>query len=407
MAMKTTPTVRSIVEAVREQIRDGALSPGRHLPSEMELATHFRVSRGSVRKAIEMLVEEGDVDRRPHARPTISGGRAAVRSTSRTDIYVWVAQTIADDSSLPFLQGISKGLAGTKYRMSVREPSLQVGNVIRADERNFLTDLLHKPTAAGAIIWRDVWANDDDIIEQLLKSGLPLVFVDSSAPSGLQADHVGTGNIASARRCVEHLLELGHRRIVCVMDSEIPQTLADRVIGYQRAMRQAGLEDYAQCIVPDPEELPDDVEKPFGRGVYTRGLGKDSYYHDIAHRIVLKILAMDPLPTALFIGYDVLAYWVCAVLEGYGIKVPEQMSVVGFDWRALWDKTLADALTTASQDFEGFGRYSADLVLDRIEGSAPSAARHVLLDAPLIIRSSTTTPQFSRPDANLVGIAPG
>jgi DNA-binding LacI/PurR family transcriptional regulator len=407
MAMKTTPTVRSIVEAVREQIRDGSLAPGRRLPSEMELAGQFRVSRGSVRKAIEMLVDAGDVARRPHSRPTIAGSRTPVRLASKTDVYVWVAQTIADDSSLPFLQGISKGLAGTQYRMAVREPSMQVGNVIRADERQFLSDLMHKPSAAGAIIWRDVWANDEDVIEELIDSGLPVVFVDSAAPAGLQADHVGTGNIASARRCVEHLLELGHRRVVCVTESDIPQTLTDRVTGYYRAMRQAGLEEYAQCIVRDRVELPEGIEKPIGSGIYGRSLAKGSAYHEIAHRVVLKILALDPLPTALFIGYDVLAYWVCAVLEGYGVKIPEQMSVVGFDWRAHWDKNLADALTTASQDFEGFGRYSADLVLDRIEGSAPSAARHVLLDAPLIIRSSTATPQFSRSDANLVGFSSG
>ncbi len=405
--MKTTPTVRSVVDAVREQIREGALAPGRHLPSEMELSTQFRVSRGSIRKAIELLVEAGDVVRRAHSRPTIAGGRVSTPSSLRTDVYVWVAQTIADDSSLPFLQGISRSLAGTPYRMAVREPSMQVGNVIRADERQFLTDLLHKPSAAGAIIWRDVWANDEDVIEQLIKSGLPVVFVDSAAPAGLPADHVGTGNIASARRCVEHLLELGHRRIVCVTDSEVPQTLIDRVTGYHRAMRQAGLADYAKVIVRDRDTLPEGVEKPIGRGIYARSLAKDSFYHDIAHRIVLKILALDPLPTALFISYDVLAYWVCAVLEGYGVKIPDQMSVVGFDWRAHWDKTLADALTTASQDFEGFGRYSADLVLDRIEGTAPIAARHVLLDAPLIIRSSTTTPQFTRLDSTLVGTSQG
>ena len=407
MAKKSTPTVRSIVEAVREQIRDGSLGIGRHLPSEMELATHFRVSRGSVRKAIEMLVDAGDLDRRPHARPTIAGARAAVRTDGKKDVYVWVAQTMADDSSLPFLQGISKGLAGSPYRMAVREPSMQIGKVIQADERQFLTELIHKPNAAGAIIWRDVWAKDEDVIDQLIKSDLPLVFVDSTAPGELPADHVGTGNIASARRCVEHLLELGHRRIVCVTDSEVPQTLQGRVTGYYRAMRQAGLEEFATCIVRDRVESPEGTEKPIGHGIYGRSLAKDSCYHEIAHRVVLRILALDPLPTALFIVYDILAYWVCAVLEGYSVKIPEQMSVVGFDWRAHWDKNLADALTTASQDFEGFGRYSADLVLDRIEGNAPSGARHVLLDTPLIIRSSTATPQYSRSEATLVGFSSG
>jgi DNA-binding LacI/PurR family transcriptional regulator len=93
----------------------------------------------------------------------------------------------------------------------------------------------------------------------------------------------------------------------------------------------------------------------------------------------------------MFATYDILAYWVWAVLEGRGIHVPNQMSIVGFDWRAHWDKDLADELDTAAQDFEGFGRHAVDLLLNRVSGDAPSAARHVLLEAPLVIRSSTAS----------------
>jgi LacI family transcriptional regulator len=152
---------------------------------------------------------------------------------------------------------------------------------------------------------------------------------------------------------------------------------------------------FAKCIIPalgDGDGLWND---PLG-GVYARSLNKDSFYSDLAHRIVVEILELDPLPTALFVTYDILACWIWAVLEGKGIRIPEQMSIVGFDWRAQWDKSLADELDTAAQDFEGFGRHAVELLLDRISGEAPTSPRHVLLDAPLVIRSSTVSPPSSR-----------
>jgi len=115
----------------------------------------------------------------------------------------------------------------------------------------------------------------------------------------------------------------------------------------------------------------------------------------------MEVLTIDPLPTALFVTYDVLAFWIWALLEGMGIQVPEQMSIVGFDWRAQWDKAVADELTTASQDFEGFGSHAVELLIDRISGQSPPTPRHILLDAPLIIRSSTATPSSSRPEVHL------
>lgn len=401
-----------IVDAVRARILNGAYRVGGSLPSETELAVEFQVGRGSIRTAIEALVASGELDKVRHSRPSVA--RAINRSpeSRKTDVYVWLAQTIREDTSVPFLQGISRELAGTPYRTVVHEPSVFVENVVQADERKFLLDLTRNPNAAGAIIWRDVFADHSDVVGQLLNQGMPLVFVDSVAPGGLQTDHVGTANVAAAKRCVKHLLDLGHRRIVCITDTDLPPAISDRIKGYWRAMRQAGLGApgqnslFGKCIVLPLSNGVTFYDDPLA-GVYARSLDKDCFYSDLAHRLVMEILAVDPLPTALFITYDVLASWVWAVLEGQGIRVPEQMSIVGFDWRAQWDRSFADELATAAQDFEGFGRHAVELLIDRIAGDAPDSARHVLLDAPFVTRSSTAALQLSRPDLTLAGSVSG
>jgi len=406
-----TPTVRKIVEVVRTRISQGLYPTGNSLPSEGELAAELKVSRGSIRAAIAALVRTGELDKARHSRPFVAKPFAGCRASSNTDVHVWVAQTIRDETSVPFLQGISRELAGTPLRMIVHEPSYFVENIVQADERKFLTELSDRPNVAGAIIWRDVFAENADAVVPLLKKDIPIIFVDSPAPGGLETDFVGTSNVASAKRCVKHLLDQGHCRIVCISDTDIPVPLKDRVKGYWRAMRQAGLDApgsdlFAKFIVP-PLSSCDGVWNDPLRGVYARSLNKDCFYSDLAHRIVVDLLKIDPLPTALFVTYDILACWIWAVLEGKGISVPDQISIVGFDWRAQWDKSLADALDTAVQDFEGFGRHAVELLLDRIAGEAPASTRHVLLDAPLIVRSSTATPRPLRPERILAASVQG
>jgi len=384
-----TPTVRTVVESIRSRILDGTYRAGGSLPSEAELASAFQVGRGTIRKAIEILAESGHIERERHSRPIVTQPFNRAKDGDFTEVHVWVAQTIRDDTSVPFLQGISRGLSGTPFRMVVREPSFYVEDVVRSDEKHFLLDLIDSPKAAGAVIWRDVFADNAEAVARVAKKGIPLVFVDSPAPGNLPIDYVGTANSTSAKRCVERLIDLGHRRIVCIADSEIPPAASDRIKGYNRAMTQAGLSSNARCIIPPPGECNHHWNDRLG-GVYARVLDKTSFYSDLAHEIVSEILSIDPLPTALFVTHDILACWVWAVLAGKGVLIPEQISIVGFDWRARWDRALADELDTAAQDFEGFGTHAIELLLDRITGESCVAARHILLDAPLIIRSSTS-----------------
>lgn len=387
MTKRLSATVGSTVDAIRSQIRGEGYRLGTMLPSELDLATGLGVSRGTIRRAIDVLVETGELERRRHSRPTIGMTRAVVQQHRGTDMHVWVSHPIADEPSLLFMKGISRSLNGTPYRMVVREPTRFFGEYVKADERQFLMDLLSNDDVAGAIVERDPYADNADIIQTLIESGVNLVFVDTAPPLGLDADYVGTANTAAARRCVQHLLEQGHRHIACVADSDIPTAIQDRIRGYRRAMRHAGIGDHSRVVIASHIE-DEDVQLPLA-GPFAARLSKSSPISAWAQRIAIRILSMEPRPTALFVCYDVLAYWICAYLEGAGVGVPSQMSVVGFDWLGRWGDPAMDRLTTASQDFEGFGRHACDLILDRIADGYTGGPRHVLLDAPLMTRSST------------------
>jgi LacI family transcriptional regulator len=361
---------------------------GTRLLPEQKLANELGVSRGSVRKAIEVLVRSGELTRRLHERPLIGMAQPVKTHESATEIHIWVSHPIADAPTLLFMKGISSALRGTPYQMIVREPPRFFDNYVKTDERQFLNDLLDNENAAGAIIQRDPYADNRDVFETLINAGKRLVFVDTPPPDGLSADYVGTANVPAARQCVEHLLSHGHRDIACVADCDYPRTIRQRMAGYRRAMTQAGQEQRIRFIVPGKPTDHCIPFRPVG-GRFAIGLAQSDQYFTLACQIVQEVVKMDPRPTALFICYDVLAYYVCAHLEDAGFSIPEQISVVGFDWWARSDSGLSDILTTVAQDFEGFGRHAVDLLIDRIQEDQHVPACYVMLDAPLVIRSST------------------
>ena len=385
MNARKNQTWQEVEARLRLDVVEGAYAPGEMMPSEASLAISLGTSRGTIRKAIESLIESGLLTRQPFSRPVVASPPADF--SDARDVYVWLCRPISNEIALQIVKGVSRGLAGTRYRMVVREPSRLDGSVVSAEERSFLLDLLNNPDVAGAIVERDPFANDDDVMAKL-SDQKHIVLIDCPPPAGVNADFVGTANVVAARQCVEHLIDLGHVHIACIMDTDIPEPAADRVRGYWRAMRQAGLESFGKVVVA--ADLPESLEtERVLAGQFARALKKNSLFPGWPMRAVQAILAMDPRPTALFVGHDAMAHWVCSLLEGRGLQIPEDISVVGFDWLARYDQLIPDLLTTAAQDFEGFGWHAANLLLDHLSSKTELRSRHILLNAPLVKRSST------------------
>jgi DNA-binding LacI/PurR family transcriptional regulator len=285
----------------------------------------------------------------------------------------------------------------------VREPSRFFGDHVKAEESEFLKEFMRDDNASAAIIERDADARNDDLYRLAVERGKYLVFVDIPPPDGLDADYVGTANVAASRRCTEHLIQLGHSRIVYVSESLTPFTVRQRIKGFWRAMALAGIEDQGRVISAAELGLPTSIGMP-SQGEYARGLTVSAYYNDRSRRIFQEILAMNPRPTAIVASCDVLAHWICAVLEDEGFGLPGDFAVAGFDWLGRWDDASRDLITTAAQDFEGFGYHAAEFVLDKSNSERTVAARQVLLPAPLQVRKSTVTDSSVRVDGASRGV---
>lgn len=200
-------------------------------------------------------------------------------------------------------------------------------------------------------------------------SGTPPIVGFAESPALLPYPHVFVDNFRPAYDLTRHLIELGHREIGVVQAPDYLPVRDERLNGYLRAMRDAGLE-----VQPDI--------------VFTGGFESDA-----GHRVARQLLARDRMPTAMVCANDEMAMGMISDLAKAGIRVPEHLSVTGFD-----DCTLADVysppLTTVAQPRERIGVEAMNLWLRILADPQTPADTIVTLDTAMRIRGSTAPPRI-------------
>ncbi len=195
-----------------------------------------------------------------------------------------------------------------------------------------------------------------------LPQAMPVAVSDSALvgyyPSA-SADQVG-----GVRDAVGHLLALGHRTVHHVSGPEGSQSALIRKATWAACLREAG------ALVPEP--VLGDWEAAAG---YKAGLH----------------LAADPDVTAVFCGNDEVALGLIRAMHEQGRRVPQDVSVVGFDGLDLGEYSFPP-LTTIRQDFKRHGREMVGLVLEQVTTGPVDGSRSVIIPTELVLRGSTTPP---------------
>jgi LacI family transcriptional regulator len=204
------------------------------------------------------------------------------------------------------------------------------------------------------------------LFESLSRGRFPVAMVDS--PLGNVAlPCVASDDYGGARSVMKHLADLGHRRVAFAAGLEGLQSSRERLRAYHEAVAVLGL-------VRDPALVV--------KGDFTPAGGRAA---------ALELLALKKRPTAIFAANDLCAFGVMSALQEQGLKIPDDMSVVGFD-----DVPAAShvhpALTTVRQPMEAIGQAAVSTLLAQIAGVAPHSAR-VILPTELIVRQTTAAPR--------------
>ncbi|MBY0508247.1 MAG: LacI family transcriptional regulator [Bryobacteraceae bacterium] len=190
---------------------------------------------------------------------------------------------------------------------------------------------------------------------------VPIVLLNNQRPGDYDYS-VTIDNTGSARRAVEHLLQLGHRRIAYIGHASGYASDRDRRQGYEVALREAGLKpNHAWTLLADSSP-------------------------ESGAQAAAKLHALGEGPTAIFCYNDLTALGVLAYAREQGLAVPGTWSVVGFDDLFL-SQHLFPPLTTVRQPMFEMGRRAAELLLGLIAGEESQA--RVQMAGELIVRQST------------------
>lgn len=353
---------------LQQQIAAGRWHPGDRIPSERELARTYGVSQITVRRALHDLALEGVVVRRVPNGTFVTAAGARPRHLGIATFGVDAAHSHFFG---PLVLAIQQGAPDLARLQLFAAPE-------GAPRARWLRQLAEERGVDGIIVATPSPLAYDDVAPLDLR-GLPYVLLNRRIP-GHAVWCAGTDDYAVGRQAVDYLYTLGHRRLAHVAGPAQVVTAADKLHGFLDGLAAHGL------LSPGINGAAAPVEH--GRYSYGPAIDDESGYDAMR-----PLLARDPRPTAVFAAGDTLAVGVYRALKDEGLRIPDDVSVIGMS-NEPYVKLLEPPLTTLEYPLADLGRAAVQLLLDQIEhrvgpgnGTDPTHRRR-LVPVTLVERGS-------------------
>jgi LacI family transcriptional regulator len=325
----------------------------------VSIATVSRVLNGrpdvapETREAVLRAVREQGFSTNRNAR-ALSGGRTGLIGVTIPLVEAAYFGAI--------LSGASEALYEQDMRI-VLCPTLH-----QHDREVTLLDRLVRGTTDGAVLMLPEESGAE--LKALQGQGFPFVVVDPRVALDEGIPVVSAAHATGARAATEHLIALGHRRIGAITGPRDWLASTERLNGYHGALGAAG-------ILPDPALV---TTSDFRTG-------------PLSEKAAAALLDLPDPPTAIFAFNDNAAISVVHVARARGLRVPEDLSVVGFD-DSEQAAIVTPPLTTVRQPLEELGRMAVSLLLRVLENQRHDALR-IELATKLVVRESTASPRVA------------
>ena len=229
-------------------------------------------------------------------------------------------------------------------------------------QRSYLRVLLEK--RVDGLIVASV-GGDSGLDSGLAAVRTPMVVIDREL-EGIEADLVRIDHQLGGYLATRHLLELGHRHIACIHGPAQTSVARLRLCGYERAMAEAAI------------------------SVQTHWVTESDYTSPGGYQAAVKLLASDP-PSAIFAGNDMIGIGVLRAAAERNIRVPKDLSVVGFDDIEM-SRYVYPGLTTVGQSIMALGESAAQMLLRRITEPFQGAIEQRVVTPSIVLRESTAPP---------------
>jgi DNA-binding LacI/PurR family transcriptional regulator len=280
-------------------------------------------------------------------------------TSSRTHTLGMVTTDVSDHF-------FAEAVAGAEAEARKRGFFLIIGSIepgSEDDERTYLRLMLERRVEGLIVAVPRLRLSDDDLLAQAA-SRLPTVLVasDIELPG---AHHIDIDNRQAGHEATQYLHAQGHRRIATITGPLDWPSARARLDGYRDALRRAGV---ASATMVEP----------------CLDWGLDS-----GRRAAERLLVASERPTAIFAQSDLLALGAISALRAHGVRVPDDVSIVGFDDIPV-AQVFDPPLTTLRQPMREVGQLAARLVSEHAAARRSSETRRHVLRAPLIVRGSVS-----------------
>jgi len=350
MPAKYQHAINRILAYVREQ----QLERDDRLPSEREFERLLDIGRPALNKAVACLIDQG-----------------ALRREGYKLYYMGEAEVKSGPPPIHVINpsGVLKAPYDVAEELGSHTIPVLVGNA--DDEHKVLTRLLQTGTN-GFVIWPQFQSRARDLLEQFQHVGIPFVVCDQDLGA---FDFVGVDNEEGSRLAVEHLKKRGHRNIVYITQSLAVPSLARRCEGYRQACLAGRMRRSASQIIEIPDQSVEHCAFAFA-----------------------ELRQKYPAATAIISSNDLVVLRVLEAVKAAGLRIPEDLSAVGFD--DIEAAALASpALTTVKQDFYEIGILATQLLFRRMAKKRPPMSSdpiRIKVAPSLIQRASTARVQTRR-----------
>lgn len=353
-----TPLYRQIAEALKARIVSGQCKVGDRIGSQQELANKYGVSLITVSRAIADLINQGFLFSRAG-----KGTFVAAKSTSSELSTQASIGLVFRDLKSPFfsliIPSIEKVLSEQGYNILLSNSANQI------EKEESQIGHFRKLEVNGLIIASMTHAfHATSVIRKLHEEQFPYVVISYIADTDI--NYVGSDHEFGAFLATEHLIKLGYEKIGYI-NGEAGNRLGElRKQGYQRALQQYGKTYHEEFVYR----------------LELRGEWND---YRSGYDIGQKFIGLPCKPDAMFIYNDLSALGFEKALLESGLKIPEDVAIIGFD-NIKRGRIAQVPLTTIKQPTEKIGELAAQTLIERINGGNPPA--RIILKPQLIIRES-------------------
>ncbi len=247
--------------------------------------------------------------------------------------------------SWPFISEMMRGVAESA---EARSYEIVLYTILGEQDRTDVIKRILATKLTSGLLAIQV-GQSSDYLTHLYEQGFPVTIIsDQVQPT--KAPWISVDNYTGALEATRHLIRLGHKRIAHIHGPKNFLSSFERYNGYQAALQEVG-------ISPDPELVVYGDFTPIG--------GRQG---------ANQLFSLAERPTAIFAASDFMAYGVVAVAERYGLRIPQDIALVGFDDMAT-SAHFIPALTTVRQPFYEMGQQGMQMLLSLMEGSRADEER--------------------------------